>query len=229
MNDMNASFLDSSFPLLGMVDLGMLLLKLLAVAGGAVLGGAGAGFCAGKATKYTIRKQAPQTMVFGSRLAGGAAAALGVWLWAFGNGGSGLGFGSGGLGAGGSGYIGYDKQPEKENKQQDSKAAENPNPVAATEHPAALRSVRIEMLGGNRVQQDRFYVMDEQLPPRTLAELEQILLARKNQEKDPIKTIEMVIYEDSVDKDHPAVRDLQQWAQSNGLQVTISFPRGNRS
>jgi hypothetical protein len=229
MNEMNGSFFDSSFPVVGMVDLGMLLLKLLAVAGGGVLGGAGAGFCANRVTKMTVRKQAPKTLVLGSRIAGCVAAGLGVWLWAFGNGGSGLGFGSGGLGAGGSGYIGYDRQPEKENKQPESKAGEGPNPPAAPEPPVGLRSARIEMLGGNRVQQDRFYVMDEQLPPRTLAELEQTLLARKSQEKDPIKAIEIVIYEDSVDKEHPAVRDLQQWAQSNGLQVTISFPRGNRS
>ena len=226
---MNGNFLDASSLLLGEFNLGMLFLKLLAVAGGAVLGGAGAGFCAGRVTKWTVRKQAPKTLVLGSRIAGCVAAGVGVWLWAFGNGGSGLGFGSGGFGAGGSGYIGYDRQPEKENTQTESKAGEKANPPEAPEHPAALRAARIEMLGGNRVQQDRFYVMDEQLPPRTLTELEQILQARKNQEKDPIKAIEIVIYEDSVDKDHPAVRDLQQWAQLNGLQVTISFPRGNRS
>ena len=226
---MNGTFLDSSCVLLGEFNLGMLFLKLLAVAGGAVLGGAGAGFCAGRATKMTIGKQPPRTLLLGSRGAGCVLAGLGVWLWAFGNGGSGLGFGSGGLGAGGSGYIGYDHQPETENKQPESKAGEKSNPPEAQEHLAGLRSARIEMLGGNRVNQDRFYVIDEQLPPRALAELEQILLARKSQEKDPIKAIDIVIYEDSVDKDHPAVRDLQQWAQANGLQVTISFPRGNRS
>jgi hypothetical protein len=226
---MIAGFLYQSSPLVGEFNLGMLFLKLLAIAGGAVLGGAGAGFCAGRATKYTIRKQAPRTLVLGSRIAGALVAGLGVWLWAFGNGGSGLGFGSGGLGAGGKGYIGYERQPENENKQPDSKEGEKPTPPTGPEHPAVLSSARIEMLGGNRVQQDRFYVMDEQLPPRTLTELEQVLSARKSQEKDPIKGIEIVIYEDSVDKDHPAVRDLQQWAQANGLQVTISFPRGNRS
>jgi hypothetical protein len=84
------------------------------------------------------------------------------------------------------------------------------------------------MLGGSRVQQDRFYVIDEQLPPRTLAEIRQLLLARRNQENDPIKAIEIIIYEDSVAKDHPAVRELEQWASQNGLQVTISFPPGVR-
>ena len=82
-----------------------------------------------------------------------------------------------------------------------------------------------------RVQQDRFYVvMDEQLPPQTLAELEQVLLVKKDKDRvDPIQGIEIVIYQDSVDKDHPAVRELQKWAQMNGLRVTISFPPGNRS
>jgi hypothetical protein len=226
---MDASHLYPSPSILGMVDLGMLFLKLLAVAGGGVLGGAGAGFAVGKMTKLTVRMQAPRTLVFGSRIAGCVAAGLGVWLWAFGSGGSGLGFGSGGLGAGGGKYIGYDPVPEKENKSSDQQPEQKaPTPVGQGE-AVATRPARIEMLGGSRVQQDRFYVIDEQLPPRTLAEIRQLLLDRKNQEKDPIKAIDIVIYEDSVDKDHPAVRDLQQWAHLNGLQVTISFPQGNRS
>jgi hypothetical protein len=85
------------------------------------------------------------------------------------------------------------------------------------------------MLGGARVQQDRFYVVDEKMPALPLAEVKEMLLARKNQGRNPIKAIEIVIYEDSVSTDHPAVRDLDQWAKLNGLQVTISFPPGNRS
>ena len=72
-------------------------------------------------------------------------------------------------------------------------------------------------------------MIDEQMPALPLAEIKQMLLARKNQEIDPIKAIEIVIYEDSVSKDHPAVRDLEQWAHLNGLQVSILFPPGNRS
>ncbi len=216
-----------SFPLLPLaqVDLGMLLLKLLAVAGGAVLGGALGGFFARVLTRFTIRKQPPQALVFSGRLGGFALAGLAVWLWAFGMGGSGLGFGSGGLGSGGEGYIGYTPVKNKDDKPNDSKPDEK---VTEKPVPAGPRPARVEMLGGGRVQQDRFYVLDEQPQPLTLAELRDILTAGKKQETDPLKVIEIVVFEDSVDKEHPAVRDLEAWAAANGLQVTISFPQGKR-
>jgi hypothetical protein len=206
-------------------DLGMLLLKLLAVAGGAVLGGALAGAVARTLTRFIIRRQAPQTLVFSCRIAGFALAGLAVWLWAFGTGGSGLGFGSGGLGSGGDSYIGYNPVKDRADKPPDSQAEQKSIEKPA---PAGSRPARVEMLGGGRVRQDRFYVLDEQPQPLTIGELRDILAARKKQEADPLKIIEIVIYEDSVDKDHPAVRDLETWAASNGLQVTISFPQGKR-
>lgn len=212
---------------LAIFDLGMFFLKLLAVAGGGVLGGAGAGAAVKRMTKFTIRKEAPQTLVLPSRIAGCVGAGLAVWLWAFGSGGSGLGVGSGGLGAGGGRFLGYDP-PEQTSKEKDAqtdrKAEAHPGTVGAP----ALRSARIEMLGGSRVQQDRFYIIDEQQPPRTLAEIREILLAKRNQEIDPLKGIEIIIYEDSVAKDHPAVRELEQWARQNGLQVGMLFPAGVR-
>ena len=210
---------------IAMLDLGMLLLKLLAIAGGVVLGGASAGMMSRALTRFTIRKQAPQTFVFSSRLAGGGLAGLAIWLWAFGMGGSGLGFGSGGLGSGGDSYIGYnpvkDKGDEKVDPQKDPKPIDKPGPVGS-------RPARVVMLGGSRVQQDRFYILDEQPQPVTLAELKDLLTVRKKQETDPLKVIEIVVFEDSVDRDHPAVRDLESWAASGGLQVTISFPQGKR-
>jgi hypothetical protein len=224
---MNTDFLCAACGLLALFDLGMFFLKLLAVAGGGVLGAAGAGGAVKGMTKYTVRKEAPRTLVLPSRIAGGVAAGLGVWLWAFGAGGSGLGVGSGGLGGGGGRFMGYEP-PEQEAKERDANADRKQGDKAGQVEAPVRHAARIEMLGGSRVQQDRFYIIDEQPPPRTLAEIRQILLARRNQENDPIKAIEIIIYEDSVAKDHPAVRELEQWANQNGLQVTISFPQGVR-
>jgi hypothetical protein len=210
---------------LAQLDLGMLLMKLLAVAGGAVLGGAIAGTGARWLTRFTIRKQAPRTFVLSSRIVGCALAGIGVWLWAFGAGGSGFGFGTGGLGSGGENYVGY--QPVKEEDKAPSDTQPEQKPV---DKPGAngLSVARVQMLGGTRVQQDRFYVVDEQPQPVTLPELRELLATRKKQEKDPLKVVEIVVYEDSVDKEHPAVLDLEKWANGNGLQVTISFPQGKR-
>lgn len=210
---------------LAQLDLGMLLMKLLAVAGGAVLGGAIAGTGARWLTRFTIRKQAPRTLVFSSRIIGCALAGVGVWLWAFGAGGSGFGFGTGGLGSGGENYVGYKPVKEKEEKTSETSTEQKSNEKPGTN---SLSIARVQMLGGSRVQQDRFYIVDEQPQPVTMAELRELLTSRKKQEKDPLKVIEIIVYEDSVDKEHPAVRDLEKWASGNGLQVTISFPQGKR-
>jgi hypothetical protein len=225
---MNANTYYAAAGALAMFDLGMFFLKLLAIAGGAVLGGAGAGAAVKRVSKMTIRKEAPRAMVLPSRVGGGVAAGLGVWLWAFGAGGSGLGVGSGGLGGGGGRFLGYDPAPEEPAKEHTGQTERKQDGPPGASGVTARRSARIEMLGGSRVQRERFYVIDEQPPAHTIDEVRQILLARRNQENDPIKAIEIVIYEDSVAKDHPAVRELEQWANQNGLPVTLSFPQGVR-
>jgi hypothetical protein len=215
------------FPL-ALVDLNLILLKLLAVAGGAVLGGGIGGVIARRLARLAFRKETPRMLLLASRGIGCVAAGLLVWLWAFGTGGSGLGFGSGGLGSGGGKMIGYDQAREQDASQQETgrnqKQTETPGQAGAS----VPRPARIEMLGGSRVQEDRFYIIDAQPAPVTIDQLRKVLLAKKNQEQEPLKVIDIVIYEDSVDKDHPAVRDLEQWADRNGLQVRLSFPQGKR-
>jgi hypothetical protein len=84
--------------------------------------------------------------------------------------------------------------------------------------------MRIEMLGGQRVQEQRFYVSEGQTAPQTLAELRQAIDDRQKR-TPPLKGIEIVIYENSVARDHPAVRDLERWAREHDLAVTVSFPK----
>src|SRR5438046_1710242 len=87
-------------PLLAMIDLGLLILKLFGIAGGAAMGWIGGGTGAKLLSKVTLRKTPPPKLVLGAR---GLVAILGsylVALWVFGTGGSGWGFG-GGPGSGG--------------------------------------------------------------------------------------------------------------------------------
>ena len=190
------------------------------------------GFCGGilvkVISKLAFKKPASLDKVILARLVGCFGVGLAIWF-AFGSGGWGTGSGSGGLGEGGGKIIGHNSAAEKESSPSGAHQGPESSSPAAPAVVSAPRSARIEMLGGRRVVQDRFYVIDEKMPALTLAELRQMLMTRKNQEIAPIKAIEIVIYEDSVSKDHPAVRDLEQWASANGLRVTISFPPGNRS
>ncbi len=212
----------------GPFHLAMLFIKLLASAGGGLLGGFCGGILIRAIWKLAFKKQASLDKVILARLVGCFGVGLAIWF-AFGSGGWGMGSGSGGLGAGGGKIMGHDPAAEKESQRSDAHTDQKSSSQDAGGGVAAPRSARIEMLGGRRVVQDRFYVIDEKMPALTLVDLKQLLMTRKNQEIDPIKAIEIVIYEDSVSKDHPAVRDLEQWANANGLQVAILFPPGNRS
>ena len=88
-------------------------------------------------------------------------------------------------------------------------------------------ALRVVMLGGDRVASQHFYLLEGDKEPRTLRDLQKAIQARQDEKDRPsLKSIEIVIYEDSVAQDHPAVRDLEKWARQNDLGVTLSKPRG---
>jgi hypothetical protein len=88
----------------------------------------------------------------------------------------------------------------------------------------AQDSLRIEILGGARVKDERFYLLEGENDPRTLTEIRKAIHARRQaQDKTPLKGIVIMVYGSSVARDHPAVKTLVKWAEGNGLSVT--FPR----
>ena len=83
------------------------------------------------------------------------------------------------------------------------------------------------MLGGDRVPGQRFYLVEGDKEPKNLLDLQKAIQARQDEkDKRPLKSIEIVIYEDSVSQEHPAVRDLKRWATQHDLTVSLSEPRG---
>jgi hypothetical protein len=213
-NVIAAECLFASFATLALVDVGMNVLKLLAIAGGFMIGGLGSGLLFRGAAKLALARQVPRPMMVIVRLLGGVAAGLAVYVWAFGTGGSGLGSGAG-LGSGGQG------QPV-------STLASNPSADRQTDgNQPGSDVLRVVMLGGDRVASPRFYLLEGDKEPRTLPDLQKAIQARQDEKDKPsLKSIEIVIYEDSVAQDHPAVRDLERWARQNDLGVTLSKPRG---
>ena len=73
------------------------------------------------------------------------------------------------------------------------------------------------MLGGARVSGQRFYLIEGQKEPRTADELKTIL---KEQQKAGVRNIELLIYENSVARNHPAVKSLEKWAEENNFTIT---------
>jgi hypothetical protein len=206
----------------------MLGLKLLAVAGGVAVGALACGLLLRFVAGFAPNRRVPRTILRLIQLLGGIALGLAVWFWAFGSGGGGFGS-SGGLGLAGDGVDGeVTQQGTKASSNQAAPPSVQENsaqaPFPAT--PSMAETVRVELLGGGRVKGERFYLLEGEAEPCSLAVLRERLRNRMDlKDQPPLKAIELVIYEDSVAQDHPAVKDLDRWARQQGLEVSLSFPR----
>jgi hypothetical protein len=198
--------------MLGMIDIGMQALKFLAVAGGAAVGWVGCGALFRLVARLSVGRPVPRPMMLVVRSLGAVALGLAVWAWVFGTGGSGFGTGTG-LGLGGQGGQGTEVEAPPEPRPLE------PAPGPAEKEKAGISVLRIEMLGGARVREQRFYLLEGSTQPMTLDELRARL--REPKSGGVLKGIEIVIYEDSVAQDHPAVRDLERWAKQHDLTVRI--------
>jgi hypothetical protein len=210
------------------LDLGMLVLKGLAVVGGAAVGGLGSGLLFRLLVRFVIHRPASPTALRLIRTLGAVALGLAVWLWVS---------SSGGLGPGGGGWFGTGagtRQAPLAKSEPAPSADTTPTPDTAplplrppdSQSRSAHDTLRIEILGGARVQQGRFYLLEGNKEPLTLDEVRKAIQTRQ-QEKDkpPLKGIVILIYGSSVARDHPAVRNLAKWAEQNHLSVT--FPPTN--
>jgi hypothetical protein len=199
--------------LFAFLETGVYLLKLVAVAGGALVGGLTTRLTLYVVTRLLLEKALPRLVRWPLQLVGAAALGLGVW-WAFGSGG-GFGLGGGWLGPGGPSETAADNRSQLRDP---TDAQELPPPVEP-------QTLHIVLLGGDRVRQERFYQIEGETRPRTLAELRDAIRARPT-DGPPLKGIELTIFPDSVAQDHPAVRELEKWAKQSGLTVSLSFPKG---
>jgi hypothetical protein len=215
--------------LVGIVDIGMYLLKFLAVAGGISVGAFGSGLLVRLIVRLTVHKTVPPKATRVVQVLGAAGLGWAVWMWAFGAGGSlfGLGGGIGGIGSGTSEQVVSSQLVTPPATTPEKTPVEQPPPPPKTDAPTQV--MRIDMLGGAGVQAQRFYVIETDPTPHTLLEVQALLLEkRKPAAETPIKGIEIVIHEDSVAQEHPAVRELEKWAKQHDLTVSLSFPRDDR-
>jgi hypothetical protein len=199
-----------------LMDLLMVALwKLGAVAAGALTGYMGSGFVVRKSTTALTRKEAPRVVVFPFRVVGGA---IGGWLVMLGFGG-GLGFFGGGEGSGNGPAAGVQSAASVP---ADTKAVKLPaKPEVAAVTP---QSLRIRLLGGPRVVGEKFYQIDNAPQAMTLSELQKKI---SEQKQHGLKAIEILIYQNSVARNHPAVHSLEDWAGQQGLSVTIPPTKGD--
>jgi hypothetical protein len=189
--------------------------KLGAVAAGALAGFLGSGFVVRKSATALVRKEAPRAVVFPFRVVGGV---IGGWLVMLGFGG-GLGFFGGGEGPGNGPSAGIQQSA---NVPADTKAVKLP--AKAEVATPATNTVRIRLLGGPRVVGEKFYQVDGSAQAMTFQELKKNIEEKK---QHGLKGIELLIYQNSVARNHPAVHSLEDWAGQQGLSVTIPPTKGD--
>jgi hypothetical protein len=214
---------------LDVLDLGMQILKGLAVAGGAAIGWLGSALLFRLLVRLSLHRTAPPRVLLPIRALGALTLGLAVWAWAF---------SSGGLGPGLGGWFGSgrnDGQPPGAKTSPGPSTEPTAEPDIATPKRSAPEfqpgleqdTLRIEILGGARVKDERFYLLEGENEPRTLTEIRKVIQARRQQQdKPPLKGVVIMVYGSSVARDHPAVKILVKWAEENGLSVTFPPPNG---
>jgi hypothetical protein len=177
------------------------------------------GFLFSLIARLFFKQRPPRPVKRFVQVLGAIALGLALWKIPLGLGGGGEGWGSGfGLGGNQTGKGPYESASESDESQAEKQRS-------ALAESSAVRSVgetlRIEMLGGQRVQNERFYLLEGDNEPKTATELHKAIEARQKQEKPPLRGIEIIINEHSVAHDHPAVRGLEGWAHDHDLKVAL--------
>jgi hypothetical protein len=204
-----------------------LAIKCLAVGGGFLAGYLLGGAIALALDRWVFAKKAPEMVKKGVRWVSGLILAIIVALIVFGEGGGGFGMGGGeGKGSGTPGTEGQSK--DKQTPQPPT--SENERPPVSPVTPADTRPtevvIRVTILGGTDVRQERFYLIDDDGTPRTFAEVRATVAQRKANDKR--KATLAILFPPPPNRlplEHPAVTQLVTWGRDEaGLDVT--FPAG---
>lgn len=185
----------------------------LAVLGGFLAGYVMAGLIAKLLDRVLVLRKSPLWLHRIIRILGGVAVAMLVAMIVFGHG---KGWNLFGGGADGTAEA-TGTQPVSTTAVQKTE----PPPEPKTQGEAGDR-IRVTILGGTDVKAERFYLLDDDLSPMTLAELKSAVLKRK-ESSSKLPTLEVrSASRNTLPTDHPAVAMLTRWAREvAGLNFTL--------
>ncbi|MDB5311593.1 MAG: hypothetical protein JWO38_5795 [Gemmataceae bacterium] len=205
-------------------------IKCLAVAGGFLAGYAIGGATVWALDRWVLAQKAPDFLKKSVRVVAGVAAALLVAFIVFGDGTGGGWFGGGGGSGDGNGTNpSQSSDPGKQNdqstppvKQPDPKTTPKlDTPKTPDVRPEDPR-VRVTFLGGDAVQGDRFYLLDDDPSPKTFDELKKAVMARKEGTPRPMFLLVQFPGDprQRIDENSINVTQVTSWARNvAGVQV----------
>jgi hypothetical protein len=200
-------------------NLGELVVKVLAVAGGVLVGGLGSGLLLQLLVRMTTAARVPKWMVQVVRVLGAVAGGWIVALFVFGSG-TGTGWGWGG--GTGTGKEGTGPGTGAEASAREEPGLRETAPELGTARAAADKTLRVEVLV-NRRDNTTAFRPEGQTDLLELDGLEKYVRTRG--EKAPaLRRLELVIYLNSPDRDSGPVKELLAWARREGLETGIDTP-----
>jgi hypothetical protein len=192
-------------------------LNLLAVGGGFLVGHVVTGVITWALDRWITGGKTPQGVHRVARSIGGIALALLVALMLFGQGGYGDGTGPGG------GSSATDKGPGNGTQTQptDSKDVQPPLPIPQKDSTPPEQRIRVTLLGGSDVKNEKFYLIDDDRTPRAFADVAAAVNAKKAETKKPVGVELRFTADNTLAENHPAVLRVINWARSNDVAVTL--------
>lgn len=202
------------FGFLNTLNLAKLIEGILATAGGFLVGYILAAIAGWLFDKYLLKRKSPEFLHKVCRLLGGLILAIIVALLVFGGGG-GEGNGTGeGTGNG---------KASPANGTIDPSSTNDPKQISLKPLPPVEERIRITLLGGTDVKDQKFYLIDDETVPRSLAEAKAAIQKAKDATTKTLGLEIRFAAQNALPQDHPAVTQLARWArESAGL--TVTFP-----
>jgi hypothetical protein len=198
--------------LLGMIDAGMLVLKVLAVAGGAVLGALVVGLLVQLIGRAVAARGMPAWAVNVSRLLGAIAGGLAVYVWVTTPG------GGGGFGGGGGGWWPFGKGGSGTGVEVTQHSTPNTGSGPSATRREQPDTLEITMRGGKEAEDDqRFYVIEGE-KPLDKEHLPAAIEKWKKEKKPQLKFIKIIVEPGSVTPGNKAVEWLISWAKKHGYE-----------
>ena len=203
--------------------------RILAVVGGAGVGGFGLGWLVQMAVRGWTGQQVPRWVLMTLRGVAGVISGWLVALWLFAGGGGGFG-GPGGFGIGGNNGDNKPAETAKNDEKKDRKQ-DNDTQNVATLNVEVLGNETLKQIGGNNANLERCYRIETATGPRllTLKEVEDTIKQRAA-EIQPLKNLTLVLYNDSPAKNVPRVSDLADWADApvvpgSNTRLSVGYER----
>jgi len=201
-------------------NVGRTILNFLAIGGGFLIGTVVAWALVRLVSKFLLKRKPNVYVDKIARVVGGIIGAILIALLVFGDGGWGFGGSGGGL-PGGPG--GTDKQqPGKGNGDGEPKITDPTIPAAKikVKPPDVDDRVKIVVLGGLDVKDERFYLFEDERTASTLRELTLKVEARDSLMK--LKGLTVYVYKNSAAEGGFVVGDLRELARKKDLSIDFA-------